>query len=124
MFKISGTQKSGFCRCGRHFPYEGVIVKQGDFTETQWEILRAEPKLRVETATGNEAADAASDDRQRKITDSIETLKAEDFQKDGKPKLDALNDLLGDELGKIKGGERDAAWDAIVEQGFKAPAVE
>ncbi len=48
-------------------------------------------------------------------------LQAEDFQKDGKPKVKALNALLRDDLGKITASERDGIWAQLIADGFQTP---
>ncbi len=75
--------------------------------------------LRIEEASGDD--EAGLDDRATRIADGIVTLSVEDFQRDGKPRLEALNTLLGDDLGKIAGAERDTVWVTVQENGFQAP---
>ncbi|PID95875.1 MAG: hypothetical protein CSA85_00185 [Alphaproteobacteria bacterium] len=120
-FLIAATVAAGFWRCGRHFTESGIVVDGSDFTEEQWERLKAEAKLRVEEVPEDD--DAGPDERAVRIAEGITTLSAEDFQRDGKPKLDSLNALLGDELGKITGAERDAVWRVVKEGGFEAPTA-
>lgn len=118
-FLISATVAAGFWRCGRHFPKAGIVVDADEFNDGQWERLNDEPMLRVSEASKEDAA--ALDERAARIADGIEALEAVDFQRDGKPKLESLNALLGDDLGKITAVERDAVWAVMKENGFEAP---
>ncbi len=117
--KISAVPANGFWRCGRHFTKSGVLVSASDFTDDQLERLRNEPMLRVAQATKGDAG--LAEERAIAIAEGIKTLAAQDFQRDGKPKLDALNELLGDDLGKIAAPERNEIWDLLIEEGFEAP---
>ena len=122
MITIAATAATGFWRCGKHFPKEGVTVALDEFTDTQWDMLKAEPMLHLSAA--DEGATVQPVDNTKRIDSingGIRILTAEDFQKDGKPKLEALNTLLGDELGKITGAERDAVWDQLKASGFAPP---
>lgn len=120
-FLICAAVATGFWRCGRHFTESGVVADAADFTEKQWGRLKAEAKLRVTEASEDDVAVVAG--RLEKIAEAITSFAAEDFQRDGKPKLDSLNALLGDELGKITGAERDLVWEALKENGFEAPSA-
>lgn len=117
--KISALSANGFWRCGRHFTKSGVLVSTSDFTDKQLERLRNEPKLRVANATKADAGIA--EERAAAIEEGIRSLAAQDFQRDGKPKLEALSILLGDKFGKIAAPERNEIWDRLVEGGFEAP---
>jgi hypothetical protein len=123
MIKITATVATGFWRCGKHFTKDGVTVALSDFTQEQWERLKAEPMLHLSEAGSTEVTEPAGSDTERfdTINGGIRILTAEDFQKDGKPRLEALNTLLSDELGKITGAERDTVWDQLKADGFKAP---
>ena len=76
--------------------------------------------LRIKEASDEDAAGA--EERLEQIAQAVATFNAEDFQRDGKPKLESLNALLGDELGKVTGAERDRVWAAMKENGFEAPS--
>ncbi len=119
MFTIAALAAAGFWRCGKLFPKEGITVAIDEFTQEQWDRLKAEKMLKV---TEGGVADGAPDERIARITDAIGTLSAGDFQGDGKPKLDALRTLLGEDLGKINSADRDAAWSDLIANGFSAPA--
>ncbi|MFV1934922.1 hypothetical protein [Phaeobacter gallaeciensis] len=117
--KIASVRAGGFWRCGRHFTKTGTVAKVSDFTEAELERLKNEPLLRVTNAGPDD--EQAVVERAETIAEAIRTLEAKDFQRDGKPKLDALADLIGDDLGKITGTERDAVWGQLKEDGFEAP---
>lgn len=112
--KICGLGPTGFWRCGVHFPPEGKFVARGDFSDTQWKILTDEKMVRISEATEAEIEAAnPPNELHARIADVIQLLSPEDFGQDGKPKVDAIRDRLGDEFGKIRAADRDAAWDAI-----------
>lgn len=46
-YRIRAARASGIWRAGRFWPAEGVEVSEDDFTEAQWEQLRAEPVLSI-----------------------------------------------------------------------------
>ena len=119
-FLIKAKSDAGFYRCGRHFTKEGVRVDQNDFSADDWQRLEDEPMLQM-TKSGADSATLSDEDRQIAIVEAIKTLKADDFQRDGKPKLDDLNTILPKDLGKIKGAERDAAWQVLLGEGFETP---
>lgn len=85
----------------------------------QWERLKAEVKLRIEEASDEDTA--ALKERLEKIAAAITTFSAEDFQRDGKPRLDSLHARLGDELGKISGAERDQVWTGMKDERLQPP---
>jgi len=120
--KICGVGPTGFWRCGTHFPPEGKFVSHDDFTEKQWKILGGEKMLRISEATDAEieAANPPTELHAR-IADVISTLAPADFGQDGKPKVDALKERLGEEFDKITASDRDAAWEAIKANGFEPP---
>lgn len=118
-FIISANSKEGFWRCGRHFTNAGIPVSKSDFTDEEWERLEGEKMLRIRSATKEDLG--ALTDRTTTIKEAIKGLTADDFQKDGKPKVDALNTLLAGEPDKISADERNAVWDELVAEGFEAP---
>ncbi len=119
-FRISATNKTGFCRCGRRFTESGEVVDAPEFTNDQWDRLRSEPKLRISEVEDDLAR--SPEDRQSLIVETIKDLEADDFQNDGKPKLNSLSAILGAALGKITAAERDQAWEAVTADGFNAPS--
>lgn len=121
--KICAAVATGFWRCGTHFPQEGKFVSLGDFTDGQWDVLKAEPKLRITEATEAEVEAAnPPNELHARIADVVSTLAPDCFGKDGKPKLDAVRERLGEEFGKITAGDRDAAWEALKDNGFEPPS--
>lgn len=123
--KIAATVATGFWRCGKHWPAEGVVVDASDFKEGDLERLLNEPMLRVSEPTDAEVADASPpNELHARIADVVSTLAPDDFGQDGKPKVGALTDRLGDEFGKITASDRDAAWEDIQANGFEPPVTE
>lgn len=119
-FLIQATVEAGFWRCGQHFTQTGLVVEADAFDEDQWARLRSEPKLRVSDAV--DADELALAERFEAISDAIAGLTHLDFQKDGRPKLDALNTVLVEAgLTKAPGKERDTVFDAMREGGFEPP---
>ena len=118
--RIAATSRQGFFRCGRGFTYEGEVVGVDAFTEEQWEIILADPNLRVTPA--GELPETEAQARFDVIWGAIQILPAEGFQKNGKPRLEDLNAVLSDDIdGPIDAGERDAIWDQMTKGGFEAP---
>ncbi len=122
LLKIAAISATGFYRCGRYFPQGGVVAQASDFTEDELKRLAEEPMLRITAASDDDAENAEI--RAEKIADAIRTLGSEDFQKDGKPKVEALNVLLGDELGKVTATERNTIWGLLIDEGFKPSSTE
>ena len=129
-FTIAATQKRGFWRCGTFFPVDGKTVNEGDFTPEQWGVLNNEPMLKVskdaavtETKSATGGGAGISEDRAAVLKDAIKGLLAEDYQKDGKPKLGAVNQLLADDAAKMTTAERDEVWAAMQAEGFEAPTA-
>lgn len=119
-FIIAALAATGFWRCGTYFPQAGKVVLADDFDEKQWEILKAEPKLRIREADKDDLEDLEA--RADTIAEAIKALAPADFQNDGKPKVAALNELLAGDLDtKVSADERNTVWDALVDEGFKAP---
>lgn len=114
-FKISSRKDAGFWRCGVHFPKAGKVVAQDDFTEGQWEVLKAEPQLHVADASKEDVAMDA--DRAEAIAEIITSLADTDYQKDGKPKVDAINTLLAEDTPKVTAQERNEIWAAMAATG-------
>lgn len=122
VFIISATPDAGFWRCGRHWTKAGVPVAKDDLTEAEWQRIENEPMLRVKPAKAEDTA--ALEERAEQIAEAIAALSEDDFQKDGKPKVDAINALVAEDLGsKVTAAERDAVWAKMTENGFEAPAA-
>ena len=118
--RVAATSRQGFFRCGHGFTFEGEIVGVDAFTEEQWEVIMAEPNLRV-TPT-DEVPETEARARFDVIWGAIQILPAEGFQKNGKPRLEDLNAVLADDIdGPISAGERDTLWDQMTKGGFEAP---
>lgn len=109
LLHVAALAAAGFFRLGRHWTKEGVVIHRDEFTDAEWAVLTAEPALRIAPAPAGAEVEAAG---ARSSIDLIKAvlgdLAAEDFQKDGKPKLDALKAKLPDL--KVTAELRDAAW--------------
>ena len=110
--KISARDPRGFRRLGRRWPQGGITVSQDAFSETDWAILMREPQLILTPIKPGEEEDAAEAAALRAalaaIKGAIAELGAEAFQKDGKPKLDALKAALPEII--VTAALRDQAW--------------
>lgn len=113
LIKVSARALSGFWRAGRFWPHEGKIVDVRELGEDTVKRLLDEPQLHV--APAPDGATVAHEDEAataEAIKAILGDLGPEDFQKDGKPKLDALKERLPELKGKITSALRDAVWDA------------
>ena len=121
---IAAIAAQGFFRCGMHFPQKGVPVDLDTLGEDIVERLRGEPQLRISPLSEEELARLEGDadgpaELRHELAEAIRELAAQDFQQNGKPKVDALKVLLPD--AKITAALRDEVWDSMVENGFTAP---
>lgn len=114
LIKVSAVALAGFFRAGRFWPHEGKIVDPEELGEDVVKRLVAEPRLHV-TAAPDDATVAREDEAAtaEAIKAVISELGPEDFQKDGKPKLDALKERLPELKAKITAALRDAVWDTV-----------
>jgi len=62
--------------------------------------------------SGGEASKAPGG-RDEAIRETIAALGKDDFTSAGKPQVDAINTLLGDEFEHVTAAERDAVWDEM-----------
>lgn len=125
---IAALQVTGFWRCGKHFPKKGLLVDLAEFTEVQIERLKNEAMLRVTEPT-QEQLDAAKTgaaggeiELRFDLAEVMRSLAAEDFQKDGKPKMAVIKTLMPDAT--ISAALRDEVWDIVVDDGFTAPTTD
>lgn len=108
--KIAAIAAAGFFRAGRHWPHEGVTLPVTDLTEADLARIRAEPNLHVQDAAGP-GADQPTDDELRTLLIGVIAGLAEDqFDKGGKPALDALRAALPDHKALITAALRDEVW--------------
>ena len=125
---ITANVAAGFYRCGRRWTREGVLVDLAEFARDEVERLMAEPMLKISEPTEEQLAVFTASDGEGEaelrfnITEAIRSLQPEDFQKDGKPRLDALKELLGKDF-KITAALRDEIWEEMVGGGFTAPVA-
>lgn len=125
---IAALHVTGFWRCGKHFPQKGLLVDLSEFTEEQIERLKDEPMLRLTEPT-EEQLDAAKNgdaegvaELRHDLADVLRSLAAEDFQKDGKPKMAVIKTLMPEAVVSAK--LRDEVWATVLEDGFVAPTTE
>lgn len=120
--RVAAIAASGFFRCGRHFPQAGVVVAIDDLTDLQWRRIMDDPNLKVAPTDEVPAEDAEA--RHDMIWGVIQLLKPEDFQKNGKPRVEAINDALGEDAEEpVSAAERDAIWDEMQAGGFNKPGA-
>jgi len=123
--KISARDPRGFRRLGRRWPQGGTTVSQDAFSEAEWEILMREPQLILTPIKAGEEEDAAEaaalSAALAAIKGAIAELGAEAFQKDGKPKLDALKAALPEII--VTAALRDQAWAEVAPPDPDAPAA-
>jgi hypothetical protein len=94
LYRISAAKTDLYYRAGLGWPKAGVVVDRAAFTPEAWAALTAETMLRVEpVAEEAEAVDAEAALRSR-IRDVFPQLEAEDFNKNGTPKVSAVERLL------------------------------
>jgi hypothetical protein len=114
LIKVSARALSGFWRAGLFWPHEGKIVDVRELGEDTVKRLLDEPQLHV--APAPDGAAAAREDEAataEAIKAVIGELGPDEFQKDGKPKLDALKERLPELKAKITAALRDAVWDTV-----------
>ncbi|WP_456390247.1 hypothetical protein [Profundibacter sp.] len=125
---IAALHVTGFWRCGKHFPQKGLLVDLAEFSKKQIARLENEPMLRVTEPTEEQLQAAKSGDTEGEaelrfdLAEVMRSLAVEDFQKDGKPRMDVLKTLMPD--AKFNAALRDEVWDAVVDDGFVAPSAE
>lgn len=97
----------------------GFVVIGVGKTETvdasKWsevERVRYEAAGLVISSNGEESTVAAADDQERKaiIVTLIENLPAGAVTKDGKPEVDAINEMLPTDMDRVTANERDEIW--------------
>lgn len=125
-FRIKASAEAGFHRCGEFFPHTGRVFAESVFTPEQWERLKNEPALHISETedaptSGDEPEVDADHDLKLALAHKVAELAAQDFQKDGKPKLEALRKALPEVKADITADLRDVVWDSLLEGGFDAP---
>lgn len=125
---IAALHVTGFWRCGKHFPQKGLLVDLAEFTEDEIKRLTDEPMLRITEPTEEQMAAAENGDAEgvaelrHDLADVLRSLAAEDFQKDGKPKMAVIKTLMPEAVVSAK--LRDEVWATVLEDGFVAPTSE
>ncbi|TRD18389.1 hypothetical protein [Palleronia caenipelagi] len=126
------ADQTTFCRAGRVFAATGTPVDREEIGADDWARLEAEPHLQIREATDEEiaASEARPDplDEQSAtalaamLDEAIRALPAEEFGKDGAPKIPALKKILpADVQARITPDLRDAVWAEMRAAGFAAP---
>ncbi len=126
LFVIASSVAPAFYRLGRRWTREGVLVNAAEFARDEWDRLRSEARLIIREATEEEIRAAADNEAlaagaaRVAIAEAIRALGRDDFQKDGKPRLDALRAALPEGV-KLTADLRDAVWKELRAEGFTAP---
>lgn len=106
--RVQSSNPMGFFRLGSFWPAEGKVVDQADFSETQWEVLTAEPNLRVSVVKEEVLIDET--DLRDRVLAALSELPVEGFGEDGVPRLTALQAALPDLIPVITPQLRDDLW--------------
>ncbi|WP_163833283.1 hypothetical protein [Spartinivicinus ruber] len=115
-YLIRAKQKPGFRRCGRYFSAEGTVITKTELEPALFARLKAEPMLIIEQGDFTALAEKAeventSPDALEEMIEVIGMLDAnrdeEDWSKDGKPKVEAIEGLLNQD---ISAAQRNEAW--------------
>lgn len=112
LIKVAAIAATGFFRAGHFWPQEGKIVDIDVLGEDVVERLAAEPRLHLTPADDAAVAAQQADDAavSEAIKAAIGELGPDDFDKGGKPKIEALKDRLPAIKAKITAELRDAVW--------------
>lgn len=106
--RVQSSNPMGFFRLGSFWPAEGKVVDQADFSEAQWEVLTAEPNLRVSVVKEEVLIDET--DLRDRVLAAFSELPVEGFGDDGVPRLTALQAALPDLIPVITPQLRDDLW--------------
>lgn len=121
---VKTSTRESFWRCGRKWTKDGTVVAIDDLTDAEWSRIMAEPMLVIEEAGEADLAGTGDGEAlERAIAEAIHGLAAEDYQKDGKPRIDAIKGRLP-EGSKLNAALRDAVFEKMVAGGFTAPVEE
>jgi hypothetical protein len=114
---VASITGSTFWRCGHQFQTGGEVFGPDNFTDAEWEVITADPWLKVspaeappEPVDAEAQADAALDEA---VLTAIANLTPEQFDKSGKPSLAALKAALPDHAGSINASVRDRVWEGV-----------
>lgn len=99
---IRSKNRQGFRRAGEFFTSEGKMMDRSNFTESQWEQIKAEPLLTVI----EEAAAPVDDTPSELIENIVEAIGM--MNPDKKPPVKDLENILGQ---KVTAEQRNTAWD-------------
>lgn len=107
--RIRSVQPEGRYRAGRCWTAKGVVVGRDELDADAWEAIAADPILRAEPAELEDQEAAAG--AEAEIVAAIGRLAPEDFDAQGRPKLDALRIALPGV--KVSAARRDEVWARI-----------
>jgi len=134
-------------RCGRQFDRDGQTVSPDDFSTEELKRVMADPALEgIDPDTdevlftggksaelpdapedpagpdkGKDRGNVEDEDLRQRLRDAITGLAPGDFTKGGEPDVKALKAALPGDAEKINAALRDAVWEALIDEGFKAP---
>lgn len=115
----------GYRRAGVAHSIKPVTHPADAFSETQIEILEADPRISVAfsdvDAETTLADDPPSANEWAAVGRAIRELGPDDYTNGGKPEVDAINDALGEDAKRVSAKDRDRIWADMVEAGFSAP---
>ncbi|MDE1465614.1 hypothetical protein [Spartinivicinus poritis] len=115
-YLIRSKQQPGFRRCNRYFPYEGITIPTNELDAETLKKLKAEPRLIIKHGEFEALAEQVeinntTSDVMEDIIEVIGMLDAnhneDDWAKDGKPKVEAIEGLLDKD---ISAAQRNQAW--------------
>lgn len=104
--RIRSVRPEGRYRAGRFWSAEGAVVAPDELDAAARAAVEADPMLHVSLAAAEEAEAAAGD--RAEVAAAIGRLSPEDFDAQGKPKLDALRAALPGV--KVTAALRDEVW--------------
>lgn len=113
--RIRSVRPEGRYRAGRRWTAEGVVVGRDELDADAWEAIAADPLLHV--APADAEAEEAAAGAEAEIVAAIGRLAPEDFDAQGRPKLEALRAALPGI--KVSAAQRDEVW-AKVKAGASA----
>ncbi len=98
---VRAKNTQGFRRAGAFFPSQGKTIDPADFTKSQLQQIKAEPRLMV-----TEGAQTSVDDTPHELLeDIVEAIGMLDPDK--KPNVKDLENIIGKDM---TASQRDTAW--------------
>jgi len=109
-YRIGAAKAPIFYRAGRGWPAAGVVVERSAFSDADWARLLAETMLSVEPVAETAAQDDAVIALRVRIRDVFPQLEAADFNRNGTPKVSAVERLLPEDERAITGKLVAEVW--------------